>query len=93
MRRITVISEAKYLMYVRKPRGEFNVGDVVRVTYQDGHSELLTIQQEKYSSACNKCCLEGRGHKCLSYKEGDTDHCLAGPYHYFESFDDIMENI
>lgn len=93
MRRFTVISEDKQLMYVRKPRSEFKDGDVVRVTYQDGHSVLLTIHQAKYSSACSKCCLDGRGHKCLSYKEGDIDCCLAGAYKYFKSFDDIMENI
>lgn len=93
MRRVTVISEGPLSMFVRKPRREFKVGDVVRVKYQDGHSVLLTIQKEEHGHTCSKCCLEGRDHKCLGYIDGDTDYCLAGPYQCFKRFDDIMENI
>ena len=93
MRRVTVISEGPLSMFVRKPSRAFKVGDVVKVKYQDGHTVLLTILQEKHGHTCSKCCFVGPDHKCLGYIDGDTDYCLAGSFQYFKSFDDIMENI
>lgn len=93
MRRVTVISEGPLTRHVRKPRNAFKVGDVVRVKYQDGHTVLLTILQEKYGNTCSKCCLGGVDNKCLGYIDSDNECCLAGAYNYFKSIDDIMENI